>query len=188
MNTGPLYSPDEGVIKFTCDWQRTVPLPWRELAAVNQWRTRLFRLGVIGYDERRGVGYGNVSIRCGDTDQFIITGTQTGKWPMLNGRHYTRVIETDLDRNRLVCSAPVKASSESLTHAAIYKLNRAYRAVLHGHQLLLWLGLKQELPTTGERVLYGTPEMAYELTRLYQQSDMDRKKIVVMGGHRGGLI
>jgi len=39
-----------------------------------------------------------------------------------------------------------------------------------------------------EAVAYGTPEMAYEIIRLFKGSDVRSKKIFVMAGHRGGIL
>ncbi len=37
-------------------------------------------------------------------------------------------------------------------------------------------------------MLYGTPEMAEELRRLYRDTDFASSEIAVMAGHDGGLI
>jgi hypothetical protein len=35
---------------------------------------------------------------------------------------------------------------------------------------------------------YGTSEMAYEIIRLFEIRDVRSKKILVMAGHRGGIV
>ena len=44
------------------------------------------------------------------------------------------------------------------------------------------------VPTTSEDIPYGTPEMANEVKRLFNETDVGKEKIIVMGGHREGLI
>ena len=58
----------------------------------------------------------------------------------------------------------------------------------HFHDAILWATLLERLPTTSEGVPYGTPEMAYEIARLFKVSDVRRRKLFVMAGHEGGLV
>jgi hypothetical protein len=37
-------------------------------------------------------------------------------------------------------------------------------------------------------ISYGTPEMANDIKRLWNNSDLKNKKIIVMAGHKGGLV
>src|SRR5210317_869130 len=110
---------DEGVIKFKCNWVKSSAIPNDRLAEINPWRARMFTLGLIGaYPD--GTGYGNISIRNND-NSFIITGTGTGGLNELDNKHYTRVDSYNFKENSIHCSGPIKASSESLTHAMIYE-------------------------------------------------------------------
>ncbi|MGF1494827.1 MAG: class II aldolase/adducin family protein [Microcoleaceae cyanobacterium] len=110
---------DEGVIKYDCDWELTSPLAEAAIQQLITWRDALYRLGLIGVTPD-GIGFGNISQRIGQSEQFVITGTQTGHLPQLQPQHYTVVTQFDLEQNTLICRGPIKASSESLTHAAIY--------------------------------------------------------------------
>jgi len=179
---------DEGYIKYDSDWTPG-PVPAQELTSLlNTWRQPLFEAGLIGHYEDLGVGYGNLSVRFGLSDQFIISGTQTGHIANTDGQHYALVTHYDIDRNRVSSTGPVQASSESLTHAAIYELNEAINAVVHVHSRALWETLKDQLPTTAADVSYGTPEMAHEFTRLYSDTSFRASGVAVMAGHDEGIV
>lgn len=178
---------DEGVIKYHCDWQTAEPLAEAPLTPLMQWRDRLYELGLIGTYEN-GIGYGNASLRLDDALEFAISGTQTGHLPHLDRQGYTRVTAFDLEANTLVCRGPIKASSESLTHAAIYRKRPEIRAILHIHHPQFWKSLLYRVPTTRPEVPYGTPEMAKEMFRLFDEEGLDEAKILVMAGHEDGVI
>ena len=179
---------DEGYTKYECDWHDAPALPLLAIEQLNAWRNRLFEHGLIGYYPAQGVGFGNVSIREGDTGTFIISGTQTGHIAATDERHYARVVRCDIDANRVCCEGPVQASSEALTHAAIYALDGDIRAVVHVHDAGLWRELIDRIPTTSRGVSYGTPEMAREFRRLYEETDFADQGVAVMGGHEEGIV
>ena len=179
---------DEGYTKYEFDWQRTPALAPEQIADLNAWRNRLYDVGFIGYYPELGVGYGNVSIREGDSDTFIISGTQTGHIPRTDERHYARVLSCDIEANRVVCEGPVQASSEALTHASIYALDPGIRAVVHVHDVVLWNELLDRVPTTSRDISYGTPEMAHEFRRLYDETAFADLGVAVMGGHEEGIV
>ena len=179
---------DEGYTKYECDWREAPALPEEAVAELNAWRNRLHEQGLIGYYPQHGVGFGNVSIREGDTDAFLISGTQTGDIARTDERHYARVTRCDIRANRVCCEGPVQASSEALTHAAIYALDPAIRAVVHVHDATLWRELTGRIPTTSDEVSYGTPEMAREFQRLYEETDFPTRGVAVMGGHEEGIV
>jgi hypothetical protein len=60
--------------------------------------------------------------------------------------------------------------------------------VIHCHDTKLWAALLDKAPTTPKRVEYGTPEMAYAVRRLFDITDVKRRKILVMAAHDGGLV
>lgn len=122
---------DEGYTKYECAWQQASSLPVETIAELNAWRNRLYDEGLIGYYPEHGVGFGNVSIREGSASEFIISGTQTGHIPRTDEHHYARVTRCEIEANRVHCEGPVQASSEALTHAAIYALDPTIRAVVH---------------------------------------------------------
>ncbi|MCK9640284.1 MAG: class II aldolase/adducin family protein [Prolixibacteraceae bacterium] len=177
---------DEGYIKFHCNWIEKEPLPIGHLLEINRWRDTLYNLGYIGvYDN--GIGFGNISLRF-NAKTFIITGSATGALETLNENHYVLVNEYDLVRNSLTCTGPIKASSESLSHAVIYECSPETNAVIHIHNFELWEKLINKVPTTGKEISYGTPEMAIEIKSLFEQTNLKAEKIIAMAGHQEGII
>src|SRR5258707_13973147 len=81
--------------------------------------------------------------------------------------HCVRVVAYDFARNWLRYEGAAIPSSESLTHASIYQSNSTISAVIHCHDSVLWRTLLDRVPTTSKPVPYGTPEMAYEIMRLF---------------------
>lgn len=179
---------DEGYIKFECVWTEDTAIPDEEIADLIEWRNRLCRAGLIGHDAGLDVGFGNISQREPGARGFVISATQTGHVPVATGHEFTRVVDYDIAANRVACRGPRQASSESLTHAAIYELDSAYLAVVHVHSRDLWRSLAGEVPTTGAGIAYGTAAMAGEFLRLYRDDDLREARIAVMGGHEEGLI
>lgn len=179
---------DEGYTKYQCEWRIAPALPHDAIAEMNLWRNRLYDAGLVGYDAEHRVGFGNLSVREADTDRFIVSGTQTGHIARTDASHYARVILCDIDANRVVCKGPVHASSEALTHAAVYALDSAIRAVVHVHDHALWTRLADRLPTTARGIAYGTPEMAREFQRLFRETAFATDGVAIMGGHEDGIL
>ncbi len=177
----------EGVIKFHDEWEQAPPPDDPRLQELCRWRNVLFRLGLIGATPE-GIGYGNVSIRSGAGARFYITGTGTGALPELTPQQCTEVLAVDIPRNTLRCRGPVRASSESLSHAALYLCSPAIGGVVHVHHRKLWNRLFGSAPTTAPSVPYGTPEMATELMRIYTMLGQPSVGLIVMGGHEDGLL
>jgi ribulose-5-phosphate 4-epimerase/fuculose-1-phosphate aldolase len=179
---------DEGYVKYESHW---TPGPATHIEAsrlLDTWRQPLFRAGLIGQYEDIGVGYGNISIRRGSGGLFLISGTQTGHLPGTDERHYSLVTDCDIRSGIVRCSGPIQASSEALTHAAIYNLGDAIGAVVHVHSPELWRRNRGRLPTTDPDVAYGTPDMAREFDRLYRLGGLKEAGVAVMAGHEDGLI
>ena len=176
----------EGYIKFNCNWIKAGPVSQDYIRKINVWRDKLYTLRLIGVYED-GIGFGNISMRF-EGNTFIITGSATGGLKQLNENHFTLVTSYDLEQNSLECKGPIKASSESLTHAAIYESTREVQAVIHVHNIKLWKKLINKVPTTRSDAEYGTPEMAREIKRLFTETEIKEKKILVMGGHEEGII
>lgn len=80
------------------------------------------------------------------------------------------------------------ASSESLTHAAIYACSKETNAVIHVHHKEKWTRLLHRVATTNPAIVYGTPEMAYAIQNLILENNIGNNKLIVMGGHEEGLI
>jgi len=177
---------DEGYIKFNCNWIPSNDIPSDKVAELNVWREIMYKKGLIGvYPD--GIGFGNISMRCNERS-FLISGTATGGLPTLSEAHYSLVTDYDLGANSVTCTGNLKASSESLTHALIYECSAATNAVIHIHNLALWNRLLHHAPTSSESISYGTPGMANEIKRLFDETALSREKIIVMGGHREGII
>jgi len=178
---------DEGYIKYQCHWQNQSSIVAKDIIELNQCRLKLYRLGLIGqYDN--GIGFGNLSIRLPQPRHLIISGTQTGGIEQLDLRHYTKVVDFDWYRNYVSCLGKIKASSETLTHGAIYVAQPKANAVVHIHHEKLWKALLNIAPTTNPSCAYGTPEMAEEIIRLCHQPKTQAQKIIVMSGHEEGIL
>ncbi|KPK87825.1 MAG: hypothetical protein AMS27_01395 [Bacteroides sp. SM23_62_1] len=180
--------PGEGYIKFVVNWKKTGPvIPAEELVKITAWRDILYSLGMIGAD-KKNIGFGNISMRRKGTNHFYITGSATGSLRNLDDRHYCLVTGYNLNENTIACTGPIKASSESMSHAAVYKEFHGAGAVIHIHHSLFWASLANRLPTTDRNVEYGTPEMAREIIRLLGEPGTLEGRIIVMGGHKDGII
>ncbi len=189
--------PSEGVIKFDLAYTVAEPAVAEHFEVLDSWRTKLHQLAMIGQDPNRydGYGFGNVSQRIAPMQQtrghrsFLISGTQTGDQSRLGLSGYTTVQEYDIDHNRIVATGPVRPSSESLTHGMIYDMDAEIRVVLHVHSPGIWLASTAlGLPVTDAQVAYGTPEMAKEIERLFNETDVRQQQIFSMGGHEDGIV
>ena len=178
---------ETGYVKYQCEHVVLPPEEFAGFEELNRVRRRLRELGWIGRYPN-GIGFGNISVRPGAGDHFYISGTMTGGLPELTPAHYTKVVAWDFPRNWLRCEGPIQASSESMTHAAIYEEDATARAVLHIHEMALWKRLLDRAPTTRKHVEYGTPEMAAEMGRLFRETDVRERRILAMAGHEEGIF
>lgn len=179
---------DEGYIKYDSHWTKG-PAVEAELAAeLERWRAPLFAAGLIGHYDDLGVGYGNLSVRTDTPGQFLITGTQTGHLEETSPEHYALVTKADIENNAVWSTGPVNASSEAMTHAAIYALSDAIQAVVHVHDAELWKRFRDVLPTTDADVAYGTPAMANEFSRLWSAGRFRNDGLAIMAGHEEGIV
>ena len=176
---------DEGYVKYRCEWTKG-PALIDDKHEVLAYRDKMFQLGLIGFDTTHQVGYGNISFR--DGKHFIVSGTQTGHHKQAKPEHFCRVYSYHISDNKLSCEGPIAASSESLTHAAIYELDPAIQVVIHVHHKPMWESYLDILPSTKKEVPYGTPEMAKEIFRLWRLPALPQHKILFMGGHEDGVI
>lgn len=176
----------DGVIKFTSE-RHVGTAPWEpQLEALNRARTTLFDLGLIGaYPD--GVGYGNLSLRT-SSNQFVITGSGTGAQRTLQASQYCLVEAFSIEHNWVRARGAIDASSESMTHGAVYAANPAIHCVIHVHSRVLFdTLLHQNHPTTPATIPYGTPAMARAVCALVQQSPA-LPLLFVMAGHDEGII
>lgn len=187
----------EGTIKFNLRFTQSPPLPHDALRQINAWRHILYLMQLIGQSPDRywGFGYGNISQRLDPYDappnhrRFVISGTQTGGLAWLGPEHYSIVVECHPDQNLVVAEGPIPPSSESLTHGTLYALDESLRFVIHVHSPHIWHAASElGIPITREEVAYGTPEMAEEVRRLFQETDVRKLLIFAMGGHEDGVV
>lgn len=190
---------DEGVIKFDVE-HREAPLPeeaWRRAAEVAAWRRVFIKLGLIGRDPKRygGAGFGNISARINPYPgergrrRFVVTGSQTAVNDELHVAPLSVVENYDAQLNLVTSFGPVNPSSESMTHGALYDLSPRIRFIFHGHVPAIWeRALDLHIPCTHERVAYGTPDMAFEMARLYRDTNLSEVRIVAMLGHEDGIV
>ena len=78
-----------------------------------------------------------------------------------------------------------------MTHGAIYDLSPAIRAVLHVHAPEIFapqVRARLRIPTTRDGVDYGTPEMASEMARLWKDTALPDRRVLVMAGHEDGVV
>ncbi len=179
---------DEGYVKYQSLWTPGPAADRATATVLDTWRQPLFDAGLIGHDRELGVGFGNLSVRSTGAGRFFISGTQTGHLRKTDDSHYALVNDFDIDANTVSSVGPVQASSEALTHAAIYGLEAGIDAIVHVHSRKLWQQFLFDLPTTSVEVAYGTPQMAREFRRLYEETAFRTLGLAVMAGHDDGLV
>ena len=177
---------DDGYIKYSSKRRDGVVPKSAQLDALNQARTSLFDLGLIGiYPD--GIGYGNLSVRASG-NQFVITASATGGYRILQHEQYCLVEAFSAELNHVQARGVLHASSEAMTHGAIYAANPAVHCVVHVHSRQLfgyWLASKR-LATPAD-IPYGTPAMAQAVSHLA----MNQPKLPVlfaMAGHDEGIV
>jgi L-ribulose-5-phosphate 4-epimerase len=177
---------NEGYIKFNCFLQEgSSGLSDEDYLILNKWRIKLHQLKLIGCYPG-DIGYGNISIRSGAG--FVITGSATGCKNTLTKDDYARVDRYDFLNNEIYCTGKIRASAESLTHAAVYEARPETMAVIHIHSLDLWVRYKGVMPTSPETAEYGTPEIALAIGRLCMNDRITGNEVIIMGGHKEGII
>ena len=174
-------------VKFSYECACAEIAAFDQLTELNECRRKLRELHMIGVDSN-GIGFGNLSVRDGATGNFYVTGSATGGLPKLVLADCVRVVGYDFEKNWVRYEGSAIPSSESLTHAAIYESDPMATAVIHCHNSDLWAKLLDRAPTSSKGIAYGTPEMAYEIIRLFKASDVRTRNILVMAGHEGGIV
>ena len=178
---------DEGYIKYRAkhdDVEIQLPPLADELIKA---RDYLRTLGFVGvYDN--GIGFGNCSFRTKE-NEFIITGSATGEIEKLSLKHLCLVDKFDIEKNTVYSKGQTGASSESMTHGAVYSANDKINCVLHIHskKMFDFMAKSPDYRSTAKNIPYGTPQMATAV--------MDEVKgivaahgIIVMLGHDEGII
>ena len=184
---------DEGVIKYHLNFD-TGDAPAHDIIEdINNWRTLLHQMQLIGQDPQRygGLGFGNISCRlpASGNKGFIVSGTQTGGIHQLRPDHYCVVTDWDVAGNQLWASGPMQPSSEAMTHAAIYELPDDIQVVMHVHCPEIWqCAASLALPSSRPDTAYGTPELAQEVRVLYESGAFRKHRLLVVPGHQDGVI
>ena len=186
--TGDAHGIDEGYVKYVSHWQPGPPPDPDAIGVLNRWRKPLYDAGLVGHYEDLNVGFGNISVRTGSAGAFVISGTQTGHIENTGPEHFSLVTAADVDANTVHCVGPIQASSEALTHAALYALSAEIGAVVHVHDRDLWHAHKDRLPTTDPSIPYGTPAMAHAFESLWAGGEFQDGGIAVRAGHDEGLV
>ncbi len=182
----------EGVIKFSLNYTEEECITPDQVVEIDSWRHILHRLELIGQVPVRyqGFGFGNISVRAGEnSDNFLITGTQTGGQQYLQACDYALVTGCSVTTNTIICKGLTRPSSEALTHGQLYQLDSAVNCVVHAHSPDIWKKSGQlQLPTTSADAEYGTAAMAREVERLFIDAAVSKNKIFTMGGHEDGVV
>lgn len=181
----------EGVIKYQINWKQEALAPGNDnLQDLISHRNQAHRQQWVGFDQQEQVGYGNISVRAKQNSgsAFYISGSQTGHIENAAPAHFALVNSFSIAENKVSCKGLVKASSESLTHAALYSYAPWINAVLHIHHAQAWNYGLRHWPSTDQSVPYGTPAMAAEIARLMENSNLKEDRILAMSGHQDGII
>lgn len=185
---------DDGVIKYDrSNFSRCEGLFIDEYQDLEYWRKKLYKINLIGEYPEAQVGFGNMSVVKDYTSffqsahpQFVITGTQTGKYADLNGTHYTRVLDYKISELKIKMMGSIEASSEALTHAAIYDANPNIQAVFHIHSKEIWEGMIEDKSDyTAAEIPYGTVEMARATQECIRGKNAG---VFCMHGHEDGVV
>lgn len=181
---------DDGVVKYSLEFKETKPLAKKECKKIERVRERLYALGMIGAYSN-GIGYGNISLRYKNSNQFLITATQTGELSQLKPKYYSLVKDVNFNTFATSAVGASKPSSESITHAAIYALDKNINAVVHVHNEKLWNFMlenaKGDYLCTNDTP-YGTPQMVEDINAMYKTINPLSNNAFVMKGHFEGVV
>ncbi len=178
---------DDGVVKYSLEFEQTNEIAIKECKKIEKTRKRLYALGLIGA-YKNGIGYGNISLRYNNTNEFVITATQTGELKSLKPKHYSLVNHVNFDTFKTYAKGMSKPSSESITHAAIYELDSNINAVIHVHNEKLWDYMLANNYLSTNDTPYGTPEMVEDINDMYKNIDPSLNNAFVMKGHFEGVV
>lgn len=183
----------EGTIRFAYALEPPDGPPAGEdtLTELAGWRTILRRLGLLGQDPERyqGLGFGNLSSRAADRPaEFVITASQTSGIERLTDEHLVRITYSNPERFWVDAVGRQPPSSETLTHAMVYRADPSIGWVFHVHCPELWQRHEAlALPATAEEVEYGSPAMAAAVAELLARHPA-RPIVFVTLGHRDGVF
>ena len=161
------------------------------LDTLQAWRTVLRRLGLLGQERGRygGFAFGNLSARDPDRpEQIIITASQTSGNSGLEDADLVRLTHCNPERFWVEAEGHQPPSSESVTHAMVYRADRAVNWVFHVHSPDIWRRAEAlALPSTSADVAYGSPAMADAVAAVLARHP-ERPMGFVTLGHEDGVF
>lgn len=177
------------IIKFNLDFNPSFAIKNDLIIKINAWRDILYLCKLVGYSSQYGGGYGNLSQRIPNKpERFVITGSQTGDLKKLTKKHYSIVLQSDFENNKVAAKGYVKPSSESMTHAIIYSLYNNVNAVIHVHSPCIFeKAFDLKIPITDKVGKYGSVELVNQIKLLSDQGKL-KKNIFAIGSHKDGII
>ncbi len=179
---------EEGYLKFHCKLEKSgAVIPKDLFGEINKWRNHMYSHNLIGAYEN-GIGFGNISVRVPGTNNFYISGSATGNFKETGPEHYVLVSDYSYEHNSLSCQGIIPASSESLSHAAIYEADEQIMAVIHIHHMAMWENGLDKFPTSNPKCSFGTPEIALNIIGLLKEEAVRKNGIIIMGGHTEGIL
>lgn len=118
-----------------------------------------------------GGSYGNLSFRK-DSSSFIITGSSIGLKENLSNDCFVEVLSVDINSREILVNGLRNPSSESMLHAALYKLRPDVNAIFHGHcRELLENAALLGIPKTLKEEPYGTIELVNGVLEIAGNTD-----------------
>ena len=160
------------------------------VASLSAWRTMLKRLQLLGQlpDRYDGFGYGNLSGRTAQEQEFVITASQTSGVTNLLEEHLVTITGYNLSRFWVDAIGQQPPSSETLTHAMIYAADSRINWVFHVHCPEIWENSQAlGIPSTGADVGYGSLEMVGAVADLLGNSQ-SRPLVFTTQGHHDGVF
>lgn len=180
-------SQEEGVVKYSLEFKKTEPISSTCKDKIESIREDMYALNLIGaYDD--GIGFGNISLKMDNSDKFVITGTQTGHLERLHVEDYSMVERVDFDTFTTYASGACRPSSEAITHACIYALDKKVKAIIHVHNEKLWKYMLEHDYVSTSDVEYGSLEMTKDIQQIYSSLDALENCSFVMRGHFEGVF
>ncbi len=175
----------ESYIKFNCQHTyQSVELP-QQIDMLIELGNALKHKGLIGKIDDT-MGFGNISVKDTKTELIYISASKTGIPCKYTKEHFCRIDEWNAEKNLVVSRGQMPASSETLSHLAVYEALAWVRYVVHIHSESLWQSLLDKGLTSSQDIKYGTKEMYFEIVRLLRECS--NQNLLVMGGHKNGLI
>ncbi|MCP4193643.1 MAG: class II aldolase/adducin family protein [Planctomycetaceae bacterium] len=177
---------DEGYIKYSANRRDGDVEYTQDVRNLSMVRTTLFNEGLIGVYEN-GIGFGNVSYRI-DEHSFVISGSATGGEMVLKPEQFAIVESFDLEKNSVNVVGKIDASSESMSHGAVYEAMPEVNTVIHVHSRKIFdYMLEKHYPKTPKEITFGTPELATSIKKVIL-GNKSPNGVLVTEGHDEGVI